>query len=183
MLRIEAFKNHEGKPAMENYPEGVSQMDQKEIVKQMIQYNKTAFENTFNNLVMLQDQMEKTMDMFLKQAAWLPAEGKKVIEEWVKANKKGRENFKNVVDQSFKKVGGFFGGTAAGPMEGTKEMGYWEFKEGICDSAGWQLRKTDPQTYVVINSKHEKMGIFKSREGFFPDPEAVKAAQALRESA
>ena len=85
-------------------------MDQKETVKQMIQYNKTVFENTFNSLVMLQDQMEKTMDMFLKQSSWLPAEGNKVLEEYAKAYKKARENFKNTVDDSFKKVEGFFGG-------------------------------------------------------------------------
>ena len=87
-------------------------MDQKEIVKQMIQYNKTAFENTFSGLVMLQDQMEKTMDMFIKQSAWLPAEGKKVVDEYSKACKKARENFKNAVDESFKKVEGFLGGAA-----------------------------------------------------------------------
>jgi hypothetical protein len=87
-------------------------MDQKETLKQMIQYNKTVFENTFNSLAMLQDQMEKSMDMFMKQSAWLPAEGKKVVEEYSKAYKKARENFKNAVDESFKKVEGFFGGVA-----------------------------------------------------------------------
>ena len=87
-------------------------MDQKETVKQMIQYNKTVFENTFNSLAMLQDQMEKTMDMFLKQSSWLPAEGKKVVEEYAKSYKKARENFKSSVDESFKKVEGFFGAAA-----------------------------------------------------------------------
>jgi hypothetical protein len=59
-------------------------------------------------------------------------------------------------------------GTEGGPMEGTKEMGYWEFKEEICSHEGWQLRRIDPQTYQVLNSKREKIGIFKSREGYFP---------------
>jgi hypothetical protein len=59
-------------------------------------------------------------------------------------------------------------------MEGTKQMGYWEFKKEICDDKGWQLRRTDPQTYVVIDSNHEKIGVFRSGEGFFPYPEAVK---------
>jgi hypothetical protein len=85
-------------------------MDQKETAKQMIQYNKTIFENTFNSLTMLQDQMEKTMDLFMKQSAWLPAEGKKVFEEYSKACKMARENFKKAVDESFKKAEGFFGG-------------------------------------------------------------------------
>jgi hypothetical protein len=74
----------------------------------MIQYNKNVFETTFNSMAMLQDQMEKTTDMFLGQAAWLPAEGKKVVEEWLKAYKKGRENFKSAVDESFQKVETFF---------------------------------------------------------------------------
>jgi hypothetical protein len=92
-----------------NDPRGVIKMDQKEIMKQMIQFNKTAFENTFSSTAILQDQMEKATSMFLEQAAWLPAEGKKVIEEWVKAYQKGRENFKSAVDESFKKVETFFG--------------------------------------------------------------------------
>ena len=87
-------------------------MDQKEIVKQMIQYNKTAFENTFTSLAMLQDQMEKTMDMFMKQSAWLPAEGKKAVEDYTKTYKQARETFKNAVDESFKKVESFLGGAA-----------------------------------------------------------------------
>jgi hypothetical protein len=72
--------------------------------------------------------------------------------------------------------------TEAGPMEGTKAMGYWEFKKEICDKTGWQLRRTDSQTYVVINSKHEKKGIFKSGEGYFPDPETVDETEAPPES-
>lgn len=87
-------------------------MDQKEIVKQMFQYHRTAFENAFAGLTMVQDQMEKTMEMFLKQAAWLPPEGKKVVEEYTKACKTARENFKKVVDEGYKKVEGFLSGAA-----------------------------------------------------------------------
>jgi hypothetical protein len=72
-------------------------------------------------------------------------------------------------------------GNEACPMEATKEMGYWDFKKAICDAKGWQLRRTDPQTYVVIDSNHEKMGIFRSGEGFFPDPKAVKDTQTASE--
>jgi hypothetical protein len=68
-------------------------------------------------------------------------------------------------------------GTEAGVMEGTKEMGYWEFKKEICNDKGWQLRRIDPQTYVVIDSKDEKIGIFKSGEGYFPNPEGVNDSE------
>ncbi len=83
-------------------------MDHKEMMKQMIQLNKTVFENTLSSMAVLQDQMEKATNTFLEQATWLPAEGKKVIEEWVKACKKGRENYKSAVDESFKRVEAFF---------------------------------------------------------------------------
>ncbi len=86
-------------------------MEQKNIVKQMIQYNKTVFDTTFNSMAMLQDQMEKTTSMFLEQASWLPAEGMKVVEEWLKAYRKGRENFMSTADESFKKVEKFFADT------------------------------------------------------------------------
>jgi hypothetical protein len=71
--------------------------------------------------------------------------------------------------------------TEAGAMEGTKEMGYWEFKKEICDNAGWQLRRIDPQTYVVINREREKIGIFKSGAGYFSNLKDVKEAEASPE--
>jgi len=83
-------------------------MEQKNILKQMIEFNKAAFDNTFNALVMLQDQSERMVNMFLEQATWLPDQGKKALDEWVQAFKKGREEFKKAVDESFKKVEEFF---------------------------------------------------------------------------
>jgi hypothetical protein len=38
----------------------------------------------------------------------MPEEGKKVLSEWVKAYKKGRDDFKKVVDQNFKNAEAFF---------------------------------------------------------------------------
>jgi hypothetical protein len=58
-------------------------------------------------------------------------------------------------------------GSEAGVVEGTKELGYWEFKKEFCDDKGWQLKRIDPQTYEVLNSKREKIGIFKSGVGYF----------------
>jgi hypothetical protein len=75
------------------------------------------------------------------------------------------------------------GGIEPVVMEGTKEMGYWEFKKEICTDKGWQLRRIDAQTYEVIDSKHEKIGMFKSGEGYLPNPVAVADAEAPPESA
>ena len=83
-------------------------MDQKMIMKQMIDFNKATFDNSFNAMVMLQGQTEKMVNTFIGQATWLPEEGKKVINEWIKAYGKGSEDFKNAVEENFKKVEDFF---------------------------------------------------------------------------
>ena len=54
-------------------------------------------------------------------------------------------------------------------MEGTLKLGYWEFRKQFCKEKGWQLRRTQPQTYEVIDSNREKIGIFRSGEGYFPN--------------
>ncbi len=89
-------------------------MDQKEILKKMIEFNKTSFDNSFSAMVMIQDQTENMVNTLLDQATWMPAEGRKAINEWVDSYKKGRETFKKTVDDSFKKVEASFGGAAKG---------------------------------------------------------------------
>ncbi len=85
-------------------------MDQKQIAKQMVQFNKTAFDNSFNAMTMVCDQNEKMVGTFLQQATWLPAEGKKAIDDWLNSYKKGCEDFKNQVDENYQKVEEFFAG-------------------------------------------------------------------------
>ena len=83
-------------------------MDQKQIAKQMIEFNKTAFDNTFSAMIMMQDQTEKMVSGFVEKATWLPAEGKKAINDWTNTYKKGREDYKAAVDESFEKVTYYF---------------------------------------------------------------------------
>lgn len=83
-------------------------MDSAKIAKQMIDFQKTTFDNSFSAMVMLQEQTEIMANTLLDQATWMPAEGKKAINDWVKSYKKGREDFKKIVDENFKKVEDFF---------------------------------------------------------------------------
>ena len=84
-------------------------MDQKYYFKQMLAFNRTAFDGSFAALVTLQDQAERTAETLLDQATWLPEEGRKAINDWTAACKKGREEFKKTVDESFQKVEAYFG--------------------------------------------------------------------------
>ena len=85
-------------------------MDPKQIAQQVIQFNKTAFDNTFDAITVLQEQTEKLIAMYMDQTPLLPEEGKKVIADWMKAYKEGREEFKTAVDENYKKVEEFFTG-------------------------------------------------------------------------
>jgi polyhydroxyalkanoate synthesis regulator phasin len=85
-------------------------MDPKQIAKQMMQFNKTAFDNTFDAMTVLQEQTEKMIAMWLDQSPMLPSEGRKAINDWLKAYKKGREDFRSAVDDNYSKVEEFFSG-------------------------------------------------------------------------
>ncbi len=84
-------------------------MNQKALFKQMIDFQKATFDNSFNAMNALQEQGEKMVAMFLDQASWLPAEGKKVIRDWTDSYNKGRIEFKKTVETQFKKVEDYFG--------------------------------------------------------------------------
>jgi hypothetical protein len=83
-------------------------IEQGKVAKQMIDFHKATFDNTFNAMSILQEQTERMVNMFLEQSTWVPDEGRKAINEWVKTYKTGRSDFKNSVDDSFKKVEDFF---------------------------------------------------------------------------
>ena len=86
-------------------------IDQKQIAKQMIQFNKSAFDNSFKAMSMVYEQNEKMVDTFLEQAAWLPADGKKAIHDWMNAYKKGCDDIKKTVDDQYKKVDAYISGS------------------------------------------------------------------------
>ncbi len=83
-------------------------MDPKLIAKQMIVFNKTAFDNNFRAMQALQEQTEGLVNKFWDKSPMFPEEGKKVISDWMTAYKKGCKDFKLVMDDNFKKVEDFF---------------------------------------------------------------------------
>lgn len=85
-------------------------MEPVKITKQVIEFQKTTFDNTFNAMVVLQEQAEKMTKAMLEQSPWVPEEGKKAVQEWIGAYKKGREDFKKMVEENFQRVEDFFSG-------------------------------------------------------------------------
>ena len=83
-------------------------MDQKKLFKQMLDFNKSAFENSFNAMVMLQEQAERAANTILDQATWLPEDGRKAIKQWADSYKKGRDDFKKLIDENYSRVETYF---------------------------------------------------------------------------
>lgn len=86
-------------------------MNQNEMFKSMIQFNKSVFENTYNAMTLMQDQAEKMFDSMLSQNSLLPKDGKSLMDEWTKVYKTGRESFKQYTDAAFNKVETFLSET------------------------------------------------------------------------
>ena len=89
-------------------------MHQKLLFKQMIDFQKATFDNSFKAMTTLQEQGERMVCMFLEQASWLPDEGKKVVTNWIETYKKGRTDFRDSVEENFDKVQAYFTGSENG---------------------------------------------------------------------
>jgi gas vesicle protein len=82
-------------------------MENKKIVKQMIDLHKTSFEKSFSTMAMHQNQTEKLLKTFVDQTPGISDEGKKVIDQWSDAYKKWIDDVKKVIDEGYAKVGAF----------------------------------------------------------------------------
>jgi polyhydroxyalkanoate synthesis regulator phasin len=83
-------------------------MEPKQIQKQMVDFNKKAFDASFEAMAAMQEQTEKMVSTMMQQSQFFPDEGKKLITDSLKTYKKGREEFKAAADENFKKVDAFF---------------------------------------------------------------------------
>lgn len=80
----------------------------RKMTKQLMDFYKTSFDNSFNALLMVQGQMERLAAMTLDQTLALPEEAKKAFADWSKAYKKGCDDYKKAVDDNFKRVEEYF---------------------------------------------------------------------------
>ena len=79
-------------------------MDQSQFAKQMIDFQKTTFDNAYNSMVMLQDHTEKLASTVFEQATWIPEENSRLVTQWIEIFKKGRNDYKLAVDDIFTRI-------------------------------------------------------------------------------
>ena len=86
-------------------------MEPRQVFKQMIDFNKTAFNNGFSAMVIMQDNAVSIYSKFIEQLPWFPKEGGRAAQEWINVCKKGRDDVKKLVDENFGKAESFFAET------------------------------------------------------------------------
>ena len=78
-------------------------MDTTQFAKQTLTFQKTIFDNSFNAMVLVQDQTEKMVNNYIENLPWVTEEAKKSLETSVEMGKKARDDFKKAVDDSYEK--------------------------------------------------------------------------------
>jgi len=83
-------------------------MNQFSFAKQMMDFNRTTFENTFGAICTIQEQSEKMINALVEQANWIPSEGKKAMSDMAAMFRKSCMEFKKAVDDNFVRVEAYF---------------------------------------------------------------------------
>lgn len=83
-------------------------MDQRETMKQVLDFNKKAFDNVFNTLSSLQDETESLLAGLMEKANWITPEGKKIMSQLSESYRKGRCDFKTMADENYRKASEYF---------------------------------------------------------------------------
>jgi len=67
-------------------------MDPKQIAKQMVDFNKTAFDNSFDAMSVIQDQAEKMISAAMEQTAFSRRKARRLLTSGSKQSKKAARN-------------------------------------------------------------------------------------------
>jgi hypothetical protein len=83
-------------------------MQTNETLRKMIDFNKAAYETTFKNMKLAQEQMEKAIHHYIDQSPGMSEEGKKAAKDWASMYKMGFDDVKTLIDDHYRKIGLFF---------------------------------------------------------------------------
>jgi hypothetical protein len=83
-------------------------MNTLQIPKQIIEFNKMTIDKSLENMMLLQDQSQRFTSGLLDKSVWMPEEGKKAINDWMKSYKKSFEGMKAASDEGYKMMSKIF---------------------------------------------------------------------------
>jgi polyhydroxyalkanoate synthesis regulator phasin len=77
------------------------------MAQQMSGAYKSAMDNGIHAMTMIQENAEKMIGLSLEKTPWFPEEGKKFVNAWMKACRKGSDDLKSAADEQYKKFEAF----------------------------------------------------------------------------
>lgn len=83
-------------------------METTKLAKQMVGFQKSVFDNSYNAMCIVQDQTETMMNSFLTQLPWVTAEGKKAMDSSLAFSKQARGDIKKTIDDGYKNIDNLF---------------------------------------------------------------------------
>lgn len=78
-------------------------METLHFAKQTLNFQKTIFNNSFNAMVLVQDQTEKMVTSYLEKLPWVNEESRKSLQSSVDIAKKARDDFRKAVEDGYAK--------------------------------------------------------------------------------
>lgn len=75
-----------------------------EITKQVIDFQKSAFNNWYDAVSMMQDQATAATESLISKSGLVPADSNKTVEKWIEVFKANRTNLKKQIDDNFKQA-------------------------------------------------------------------------------
>ena len=72
-----------------------------QLTVSVIEFQKATIGNSINLIGKAQEQTGRILHDLLKNAAWVPSEGREVVDEWNGTMKRARQDFKRTSDKSF----------------------------------------------------------------------------------
>jgi hypothetical protein len=82
-------------------------MEPSEIAKETLNLSKVTFDNAFNAMLILQEQVQRMIDIYFHQMLVFPDEGKRVADTLTEVCRTGREEFKKVVETNYEMIASF----------------------------------------------------------------------------
>ncbi len=79
-------------------------MEADKLAKQMIGFQKTAFNHTFDIVMAVRDQSEKITCSWCEKSGILPDQSKKVMLEWCQVIKQSLGEYKKVINDGFNTI-------------------------------------------------------------------------------
>ena len=97
-------------------------MDQKQLFRQMLEFNKKAFDNNLKAMCFFQTQSEQCIMRFLDSAGWIPEDNRKMTMQWLDDYKKNYEHLKICADEKYRKIMDSLNGSRAQSTTGGRSF-------------------------------------------------------------